>query len=147
MCHHVGIPTRLLCMSDTKHSVNFFRASLLAPAWMKRKVNCFQLELGKLKLCCQFDCLSGQSELVWLNTTTCIFLSYYWDGELEVPAWLLDHCDEETGREEQSLPMFDLQSAVSSVVHGYVHTSSLLPWWWLEHSVEMSAKLFSKLKW
>ena len=30
------------------------------------------------------------------------------DGELEVP-WLLDRCDEEAGREEQSSPTFDLQ--------------------------------------
>ena len=29
------------------------------------------------------------------------------DGRLEVP-WLLDHCDEEAGREEQSLLTFDL---------------------------------------
>ena len=25
------------------------------------------------------------------------------------PRWLLDHCDEEAGREEQSSPTFDLQ--------------------------------------
>ena len=41
------------------------------------------------------------------------------DGGLEVPGcwkflvagspWLLDRCDEEAGREEQSLPTFDLQ--------------------------------------
>ena len=30
------------------------------------------------------------------------------DGGLESP-WLLDHCDEEAGTEEQSLPTFDLQ--------------------------------------
>ena len=41
------------------------------------------------------------------------------------PGWrtgssrLLDHCDEEVGREEQSLPTFDLQRRVSSVVYGY----------------------------
>ena len=33
--------------------------------------------------------------------------------------WLLNHCGEETGREEQSSPTFDLQWQVSSVVHGY----------------------------
>ena len=32
--------------------------------------------------------------------------------------WLLDHCDEEAGREEQSSPTFDLQWHVSSIVHG-----------------------------
>ena len=31
------------------------------------------------------------------------------DGGLEVPTWLLDRCDEEAGREEQSSPTFDLQ--------------------------------------
>ena len=33
--------------------------------------------------------------------------------------WLLDHYDEEAGREEQSSLTFDLQWRVSSVVHGY----------------------------
>jgi len=33
--------------------------------------------------------------------------------------WLLDRCDEEAGREEQSSPTFDLQWRVSSVLHGY----------------------------
>ena len=33
--------------------------------------------------------------------------------------WLLDHCDEEAGREEQSSSTFDLQWNVSSVAHGY----------------------------
>ena len=28
-----------------------------------------------------------------------------------------------------------------------IHTSSLSPWLWLEHSVEMSAKLFSLVRW
>ena len=32
---------------------------------------------------------------------------------------MLDRCDEEAGREEQSSPTFDLQWRVSSVVHGY----------------------------
>ena len=31
------------------------------------------------------------------------------DGRLEVPAWLLDHCDEQAGREEQYLLTFHLQ--------------------------------------
>jgi len=37
-------------------------------------------------------------------------------------AWLLDCCDEEAGREEQSSPIFDLQWCVSSVVLGYMFT-------------------------
>ena len=46
----------------------------------------------------------------------------------EIEDWLM-RCDEETGREEQSLLTFDFQWHVSSVVHGYninssVHTSS-----------------------
>ena len=34
-------------------------------------------------------------------------------------SWLLDHCDEEAGRKEQSSPTFDLQCCVSSEVHDY----------------------------
>ena len=52
--------------------------------------------------------------------------------------WLL-RCDEETGREEQSSPTFDLQWCVLSIVHGYKWQRlfalfSLSPWWRLEHS-------------
>jgi len=58
--------------------------------------------------------------------------------------WLLDHCDKEAGREEQSSLISDLQWCVSSVVCGYEYQCwfallSLLPWWQLEHSVKMSA--------
>ena len=61
--------------------------------------------------------------------------------------WLLDRCDEEAGREEQSSPTFDLQWRVSSVVHGnvclHLFTFALMMIGALNHNV---GKLFAELK-
>ena len=54
--------------------------------------------------------------------------------------------------QQQSSLTFDLQWRISSVVHGnklpaFVCTSSLLPWWRLEHSVETLARYFLSSNW
>ena len=65
--------------------------------------------------------------------------------------WLMDCCDEEAGREEQSSPTFDLQWRISSVVHGYkiamfVHTSLTFTLMATGAFSRNICKLFSELK-
>ena len=66
-------------------------------------------------------------------------------------SWLLDCCDEEAGREEQTSPTFDLQCHVSSVVHGFkiamfVHTSFTFALMTTGAFSGNICKLFSELK-
>ena len=66
----------------------------------------------------------------------------------------LDCIDEETGRGGAIITDFwplmtsnDVPSLVYESMMKYSHNSSLLPWWWLIHSVETSAIFFQSQSW
>ena len=84
-----------------------------------------------------------------ITVTSSIYAGSRWKIKINKlgPCMAIASCDEEGGREEQSLPTFDLQWHVSSVVHGYKYQCLFAPLHFCPGAFNWNvSKFFSELK-